>query len=160
VGEAQSAWGVLVLAAGALALLHGNPRPSAQAARLASISAFAVLALHLAAAPILASRYDLAPMARDLASFQQSGKRIAYFGKYHGQFHFLGRMAEPISAIGLEKDDEAAFLAAHPDGVVVARYRNVPDVAVPLLTYPFRGYTYAVWPAAAMRAHPGLGNRR
>jgi 4-amino-4-deoxy-L-arabinose transferase-like glycosyltransferase len=158
--EAQPAWGVLVIAAGVLALLHGNPDPGAQTGRLASISVFAVLALHLAAAPILASRYDLAPMARDLASLQESGKQIAYFGKYHGQFHFLGRMKLPIAEIGLEEGDDAAFLAAHPDGVVVARYRNVPDAAVPLLTYPFRSYTYVVWPVAAMRAHPGLGNRR
>ena len=159
-GEAQSAWGVLVIAAGALAVLHGKPNPSAQVGRLASISAFAVLALHLAAAPILTSRYDLAPMARDLASLQESGKQIAYFGKYHGQFHFLGRMKASVAEIGLKEGDEMAFLSAHPDGVVVARYRNVPDEAVPLLTYPFRGYTYVVWPVAAMRAHPGLGNRR
>ncbi|MBT6095977.1 MAG: glycosyltransferase family 39 protein [Rhodospirillaceae bacterium] len=160
VAESQSVWGVLLLAAGAMAVMSRGRTRTEQMARLAAISAFAVLALHLMAAPILAKRYDLAPLARFLAAAQANGKEIAYFGKYHGQFHFLGRMSRPVTTIGLKKDDEAEFLKAHPGGLVASRYRTLPTNAVPLFTHVYRNYTYAVWSAAAMIAHPGLGERR
>ncbi len=160
IGEAQSVWGVLVIAAGAMVMISRDASRSGQMARLAAISTFAVLALHLVAAPILAKRYDLAPLARYLAAAQGAGKEIAYFGKYHGQFHFLGRMARPITAIGLKPNDEAEFLNAHPNGLIASRYRTLPSEAVPVFTHVYRNYTYAVWPAAVMIDNPGLGDRR
>jgi len=160
VAEIEPVWGILVVMAGVMTLVFPLTGPVRQALRMASISAFVVLAIHLAAKPLLAKRYDLRPMATQLAALEQDGKTIAYFGKYHGQFHFLGRLKRPMVSIGQEGGDTEAFLRDHPEGVVVAKYRHLPRQAHPLFTYPFRGYTYAAWPAAALIANPGLGERR
>ena len=159
-GEATPAWGGLIVIAGVLVLLSRDAVQASQAIRLATISAFIVMAIYLAAAPVLSKRYDLRAMAGHLAALEDDGKAIAYFGKYHGQFHFLGRLKRPMTMIGLLGDDEARFLSTHPDGVVIAKYDNLPTKAVPLFTYPYRNYTYAVWPAAALITYPRLGNRR
>ena len=160
VGATDPIWGGLVVVAGILVVVFPVTGPIRQAVRLASISAFAVIAAHLAAKPLLAERYDLRPMALQLAALEQGGKEIAYFGKYHGQFDFLGRLKRPIVSIGLASGDEAAYLKAHPTGVVVAKYDNLPNQVRPLFTYHYRTYVYAAWPAAALITHPGLGNRR
>jgi 4-amino-4-deoxy-L-arabinose transferase-like glycosyltransferase len=160
VSEIEPIWGSLVLIAGALVVVFPATGLIRQAVRLASVSAFMVIAVHLAAKPLLAKRYDLEAMAGHIAALERDGKEIAYFGKYHGQFDFLGRLNRPISSIGLETGDEEKFLKANPAGVVIAKYDNLPTQAAPLFTHYFRSYIYAAWPAAALIAHPGLGNRR
>jgi 4-amino-4-deoxy-L-arabinose transferase-like glycosyltransferase len=160
VREIEPAWGALLILAGALVVAFPAAGPVRQAVRLASVSAFAVVAVHLAAKPLLAERYDLRPLAAQVAALDRDGKAIAYFGKYHGQFDYLGRLKRPIAPIGLELDDTEKFLKAHPMGVVIAKYDNLPTEAEPLFTFSYRTYIYAAWPAAALVAHPGLGNRR
>ena len=109
---------------------------------------------------MLAKRYDLRKIAEHNSTLEENGTTIAYFGKYHGQFHFMGRLKNRIPPIGLIGDDVTEFLAAYPDGVVIAKYDNLPLEADPLFTYRFRNYTYAAWPTATMTANPGLGDRR
>ncbi len=158
--ESTSVWGGLIIAAGVLFFFSRETNRLNQAARLASMTAFTVMAIYLAAAPVLAKRYDLRKMAEHISALEESGKAIAYFGKYHGQFHFMGRLKNRIPPIGLIGNDVTEFLAAHPDGVVIAKYDNLPLEADPLFTYQFRNYTYAAWPTATMIANPGLGDRR
>ena len=156
----ETMWGALVVMAGLLVAVFPATGPVRQAVRLASVSAFFVIAAHLAAKPLLAKKYDLRPIAGHVAALERDGKAIAYFGKYHGQFDFLGRLTRPIIAIGVRNGDEKAFLDTHADGVVIAKYDNLPRVAAPMFTFPYRTYIYAAWPAAALIAHPGLGDRR
>ena len=72
----------------------------------------------------------------------------------------MGQLKNRIPPIGLIENDVTDFLTTHPDGVVIAKYDNLPLEVSPLFTYQFRNYTYAAWPAAAMIANPGLGDRR
>ena len=160
INESASIWGGLIIASGAVALLSRGADRMSQASRLAAISAFAVMAIYLAAVPVLAKRYDLGVLAGYISALQNDGKAIAYFGKYHGQFHFMGRLKSPITSIGLLNDDIEEFLAAYPDGIVIAKYDTLPLEATPLFTYLYRNYTYAAWPAATLTANPGLGERR
>lgn len=160
IGEAAPEWGLLIAVAGVLVIAYRGTQLTSQALRLAAVSAFAVMAVHLTAAPVLKKRYDLSVIAGHLAALEADGHAIAYFGKYHGQFHFLGRLKRPFAMIGLKSGDQARFLAAEPNGVVIAKYDNLPKEALALFTHGYRSYTYAVWPAAALVANPHLGDRR
>ncbi len=153
--EIHAGWGSVIIAAGIFAGIARVPLLGICVAAVGT-----VIAIYLAFSPILAAQYDLAPIAKQIRAYEAAGKRTANFGKYHGQYHFLGRLRLPVPEIGQRADDEAAFLAAHPDGYVVAYYRNVPDKAQPLFTFPFRKLTAVIWPAQTLIDHPGLGDRQ
>ncbi len=157
-----SGWGVLPFAAAVAVVAVRRLGLDVRVAAIAASVAAAVVAVHLAAKPALAAYYDLGPLARRLAQWQAEGVAVANFGKYHGQYHFLGRLKKPLAVIGVAAGDQAAFLAAHPAGRIVA-YHDVlparPD-AKPLAVYPFRTRLITVWDAATVAANPDITNRR
>lgn len=130
-------------------------------AALAVLSGVLVIALHLAVRPQIVATFDLHAPAARLAAWQQAGEAIAHVGKYHGQFHFLGRLENPIAMIGLANGDIERWLAANPKGKVVS-YRDTPPVAgpQPLLVHPFRGDFVVVWDRADIAANPRLADRQ
>ena len=85
-----------------------------------------VVSVHVIAAPVLSSRYDLYPISNEIQKHQKAGKAVANFGKYHGQYDFLGRLSSPLSVIGQVDGDEDNFLNEHPDGIVVAYHKELP----------------------------------
>jgi len=153
-------WGLLPLAAGLGVVASGWSSVGGALPIVATLSAAIVVAVHLAAVPVLDSVYNLKPIARHLKELERNGTPAANFGKYHGQYHFLGRLHAPITVIGLSEGDEERFLAARPNGHIVAYYDNLPDHADPVATYVFRERTVAIWTAQTMIDHPGIGNRR
>jgi len=155
VQDINTGWGLVIIAAGLAVPWARLPYVTISAA-----AAGVAMAVYLAFSPVLAARYDLTPVARQIKIYEDAGKRTANFGKYHGQYHFLGQLQKPVPAIGQRLNDETEFLAAHPDGYVVAYYTTVPTRAPPLHTYTFRKLTVVIWPARALIAHPGLGDRQ
>ena len=123
-------------------------------------SALTVTVIYLVAQPVLDKRYDLTPIAREIQAYQAAGTPVANFSKYHGQYHYLGRLRDPVTVIGQLNDDEERFLAAHPNGVVVAYHRVLPTQAKPLSTHTYRRMIVAFWPAQALIDHPGIAERR
>ena len=158
--EADSVWGILIIAVSSLYFFSHINNPVHQAARIAAITGFSIMAIYLAAAPILTKRYDLRKLAQHISALQSDGKAVAYFGKYHGQFHFMGQLKNAMPSIGLVSNDISEFLNAHPNGVIIAKYKTLPRKADPLFTYRFRDYTYAAWSSAIMLANPNIGDRR
>ncbi len=114
-------WGVLLALIGAGLLLH-RPRAYRSQVWPMGLSVLGALAvLHLG--PIRANRsaFDLAPLARRIAALQESGHPVAHYGRYQGDYQFLGRLRQPIEQL----DDTPAlraWIAAHPDGYVVSRF--------------------------------------
>ncbi len=139
-----------------------RPPKTSQAAvvGIAGLSLSVIVAVHLAMVPVLAARYDLAPLARQLKVWEDQGIVLANFGKYHGQYHFLGRLRQPIAEIGLLEGDEEAFLTASPKARIVAHHRRLPAIdARPVATFAFRRRTIAIWDAATLIKHPGIAER-
>ncbi len=159
VGEINGYWGALVTAVAVAVQASPLQNPTAAVARLVVLPVTLVVALHLALAPVLTSRYDLKPIARQLKGWQDKGLAIANFGKYHGQFQFLGRLKQRLHVVGLRDNDLAVFLRDNPDGRIVAYYKKIPDRAKPVAVYPFRRGFMVIWDANTMRRHPGIGNR-
>lgn len=160
----DTGWGgLLILAAGAIWIVG-----KASLSRLVAILAFSmcliVVTIHLAAHDALKSVYDLRPMARALKAFEDQGNGLANFGYYHGQYQFTGRLTKPMAVLGMQKAETDAWIAANPDGIVVAYYylKELPDFpldAKPLASYRFRDFSVLFWPASLLERYPNLGNR-
>ncbi|MDV2496670.1 MAG: hypothetical protein RX316_10760 [bacterium] len=116
-------------------------------------------ALHLVVRPMLAEAYDLAPLAVRLGEWERQGFAIAQYGKYHGQFHFAGRLAKPISVVGLTDDDMPDWLARFPAGKVVSYYGVYPEGARPEYVQPFRRGYVIVWDRSVALSDPGVLSR-
>lgn len=156
---AASPWTLMAAAAGLACLFLPRPRPAASVVALAGLSAVMVTALHLALAPALETAYDLRPLAARLGAWERDGVPLAHFGKYHGQYQFLGRLEKPMAVIGVRDPDERDWLRRHPGGKVVS-YRKTPvESPSPAYMQPFRGGYVVVWDAAAILASPGLADR-
>ena len=156
---AAAPWALLAAAAGLACLFPSAPRPAAQVAALAGLTAVMVTALHLTLGPALERAYDLRPLAARLGAWERDAIPLAHFGKYHGQYQFLGRLKNPMAVIGVINPDERDWLARHPGGKVVS-YRKTPiEVPRPAYIQPYRGGYVVVWDAADIIASPGLADR-
>lgn len=157
-GWLHPAWGLLPLLVAGVAWMRAGTSLRQTAAAIAVLSAVAVATAHLAARPLLTAAHDLTPVARRLGALQAAGYPLANYGKYHGQFQFLGQLTEPISVIG---DAEAErWLADNPSGKVIAYYRDRPKSFAPQMVFRFRGKWLAVWDAATAARDPEILRRK
>ena len=90
--------------------------------------------------------YDTHGIAETVAPLEDDG--IAFYGQtYHAEFNFAGRLtrhvANPRSAPEL-----AAWRAAHPTGLVIARPDRTAPGWRPRRTFSFRNSPYAIWHVA------------
>jgi 4-amino-4-deoxy-L-arabinose transferase-like glycosyltransferase len=115
--------GFALLAAHALHAAHDAPQLLDRVRMLAAASPALVLAIHLGIVPWLRPAHDLHPIGNHLHALQQSGVPIAHLGKYHGQFHFLGRLTRPIEVLELveiqdwAQDNPSGRIIGYSDGV-------------------------------------------
>ena len=58
--------------------------------------------------------YDVRPMAQAISKLQSSGHVVANYGEYHNQYHFAGRLSQPLP-VQDNVDELKAWLNAHPD---------------------------------------------
>ncbi len=122
----------------------------------AALMALLVVAVHLAAHPLLAQAHDLTPTARRLKAWENAGEAIAHVAKYHGQFHFAGRLERPITVIGLTESDSRDWLAAHARGKVVSYREWLPPAGEPqpLSADPFRDGWVVIWDRDQLAQYP------
>lgn len=66
----------------------------------------------------LAPAFDISPVAQALHRFEKEGRPIAHLGKYHGQFHFAGRLDHPIDVLSSE-DALRRWATRHPQGIII-----------------------------------------
>lgn len=154
----QPPWAVLPFAAVTVAAwLFRRGRPTGTVFALGLMAVAAVAAGHLAARPMLAATFDAASFARQLSNWQRAGHALANYGKYHGQFNFLGRLADPVELLD-DPEEAAAWVAAHPDGRIVS-YPGRPPASGPVLLAPFRGRWMAVWTTSEVAKNPAVLQR-
>ncbi len=94
---------------------------------------------------VIAPSYDLKVIAEHINSLQQSGHRIAHVEKYFGQFHFSGRLQQPLDVI--DRKDVSAWIARYPDGLVISYSDSWrPDGnGKPEYTSPYRSISLMLW---------------
>jgi len=151
--QVQPLWGTALLVPGVVLFrLNLKQGTAVRAASLAMLLWTATL--YLALVPRLAADYDLKPMSHTLYSLQETGRPLAWLGKYHGQFHFLGRLRTPIEPLA-GSDRLHHWLDANPEGYLLVNYRTAhPDVPDSLQVQPYRGGSLVLWPAARLLLDP------
>ena len=110
--------------------------------------------LHAGATPLIRDQFDFTQTAHALAKAQREGARVAFLGEYQLQFHFAGRLHDPLEVV-----DEAAardWAMRHPRDVIVVNTRDrwTHAGAQPIVQQRFRKRWIQVWRAGEWRALP------
>jgi 4-amino-4-deoxy-L-arabinose transferase-like glycosyltransferase len=114
--------GVAVASLGVLLILI---RPRTRLASLQIVTACSVTAMAFMLAAIGRSampRYDVTTVAQYLGRLEREGHPLAHVGKYRGEYHFAGRLKQPLEVI--DRDDVERWFSRHPDGYVVVYSRR------------------------------------
>ncbi len=147
-------WGGLIMAAG-LGLLFIPLRDTHHPVALALVSVYVIAIVHLGVFRAGAHAYDLSEVSDLIARVQAAGHPVANLAAYHGQFHFYGRLVQPLEE-QLTPARARAWSRAHPDAYVVAYYRDgMPERPGAVHVQAFRSGGLAVWRGAAFAAGHG-----
>ena len=154
VGTVSPLWGVAVAALG----LAWAPLLRSRLAGLWLAALPAVLGALLYAGigrPATAA-LDGSTVARAIGTLQQAGVTVAHPGKYHGEFQFPGRLAQPLTVIG--RGSALDWARAHPDAALVVRHDELePEhAALAVAVQPYRERFAALWRAQTLIEHPEL----
>jgi len=116
-----------------------------------------VIGVHVGAKPALEQAYNLKPLAGRIADYQKTGYLVANYGKYHGQFNYLGKLTTPVAESG---DGEIRRqLAANPRLKIIAYYEKLEGSSKPDFTQDFRSKIIAVWDRATLLPYPEIASR-
>ena len=133
-------WGsLLLIVAATLGLIKAK---SAQVSVL-YVCAASVVALITASGgffEVKADRFDTKPAAQRIAALMAENKAIAFYGsKYHGQYHFAGRLEQAITHIP-NFVDLYDWAKLHQSGYIIVTYRDSEPLLLSLISYhyPFK----------------------
>jgi len=158
VRETDFIWG-LVLALLALSILFLTRSTVSLTGRLSAISILSmalVLCINLSLRPVLTERFNMKEISQKFGNWQRAGTHLAYVGKYHGQFNFLGRLSETIATVGLQAPDLKDWLAENPEGRLIYIRAELPVMTTPVHVQPYRGQYLIVIDTAQALAHPTI----
>ena len=149
---AQPLWLVPALILAASAALTRAHSPRAETRLIALTVASVMVFVHMSAAPALDLAYNLEPAARQVKAYQDQGRPVAYVGKYHGEFQFMGRLTQPLSTMRTLKDGQD-WAKSNATGVVIAtlRERDVPASPLPIYLQAYRGKVLVMWDAKTFK---------
>jgi 4-amino-4-deoxy-L-arabinose transferase-like glycosyltransferase len=129
-----------------------DPVRRLRALALASVALVAVA--NVIAQPVTGDAWDVTSLAARIHTWQEEGRPVAHVGKYHGQFHFPGRLTRPLQVI--DEGTEQQWLRRHPGGrIVVYQPRGVPLPSGAQFVHPYRVKTAVVLGNAERRGGPG-----
>lgn len=91
-------------------------------------------------------------MSRFIAQAQAEGRPVAFVGKYHDQFHFYGRLTQPIEEISWR--ELHAWAKDHPNGLIIDTFAKTPppEFATSVFQQPYRGQILLVAAASDVMA--------
>jgi 4-amino-4-deoxy-L-arabinose transferase-like glycosyltransferase len=148
-------WPLVLLGCIAPALLYFGRRETQlqlQALSFAVLASAALLGAGLL--PAFVPHGDPRPAARVLADLEAQRVPVAYFGKYHAIYNFVGRLRTPIEILG--EEEVRGWVKAHPGGrvLVVERQRLEDGPATagggPEQQMRFRGAWLQLWRGEAL----------
>ncbi len=150
-------WGLLVVLLAAYFIWRPPASIVSRINTICVISTVMVSGIHVGAKPALEKAYDLEPLAGQIANYQAAGYLVANYGKYHGQFNYLGKLTKPVAESG---DGEIRRqLAANPRLKVIAYYEKLEGSSKPDFTQDFRSKIIAVWDRTTLLPHPEIASR-
>ena len=97
--------------------------------------------------------YDVKEAAVFIKGKMDEGLPVANVGKYHGQYHFLGRLTQPITALNSKTNVVMDFAASYPNALFIS-YQHVekntlPEGAKICFSHEYRGNSVVIWQMGA-----------
>ncbi|MGR9012466.1 MAG: ArnT family glycosyltransferase [Gammaproteobacteria bacterium] len=151
-------WGGLLVAS---AVILAAVKAKAIQDSVLSICVVSVIALITVSSgffAVAADSYDTKPAARTIAKLMGENRAIAFYGsKYHGQYHFAGRLKQSITVISGFADLHD-WAVRHRDGFIIVSDSNSGALPQSLISYhfPFRGQNIGLLSSRALLENPGL----
>lgn len=135
--------GLTIAGAGVVLAVVRLGHPFLEAAKVALASAFTVAAFQAGLSLPVWNAYDLNPISARLKTLEEKGVPLAHVGKYHGQFHFLGRLKRPLEII--QPPELPAWFVRHPNGrAIVYLAADDPTLNEAEFHQPFRSRFVAI----------------
>ena len=109
--------------------------------------------------PILSKNYDLRSISEYLAKQQRDGYIIANYGKYHGQFHFLGKLKNKIFEIG--DGNIKNWLSENPRTKIISIQTQINNkYPQPEYVQRYRGKYILIWDRSIVINHLSAPQRK
>lgn len=102
-----------------------------------------------------ADRFDTKPAARTIAALMDENKAIAFYGsKYHGQYHFAGRLEQAITHVS-NFADLYDWAKLHQTGYIIVTYKDSEPLPPSLISYhyPFKSQNIALLSSRVLLAN-------
>ena len=148
-------WGLLLMATAVMLLLLPALRPAQYPLRLALLSVWVVLLIHLGIYRTAAPAYDVQAVSELIAGAQANGHEVAIATRYHGQFGFAGRLSRPL--LQLDAESLQGWAARHPHGYLVFILRtSLEQYPKAVFTQPYRSGYLGIWTGAVVAAHADI----
>lgn len=153
-------WGVLLLAvAVALGAAKAKDAPSS-AFYICIVSLVASLMMSCAFFEIKADHYDMKAAAQKIAGLMEENRAIALYGnKYHGQYHFAGRLKQPIAVL-LNPKSLSKWARQHTDGYIIVTYKDAEALPESIISnhYPYKSQNIGLLSCKTLLENPSLSS--
>jgi 4-amino-4-deoxy-L-arabinose transferase-like glycosyltransferase len=153
-------WGSVLLIT---AVLFGVSKARAAEHAVFYISAASVVATLVIACgffAVEAERYDTKPPAEKMAGLMAEGSDIAFFtSKYHGQFHFTGRLQQPLVVFADFKKLQQ-WAEQHPNAYVLVTYKDSDSLLASITSYhyPYKSQNIGLLSCKTLLQNPELSS--
>lgn len=153
-------WGILLLAISiAIGLAKAKDAPDS-AFYLCIASLVASLAVSCAFFEIKADRYDTKVAAQKIAGLMDENRAIAFYGnKYHGQYHFAGRLKQPVTVM-MDFNSLYDWAKRHQDGYIIVTYKDADALPESVISYhyPYKSQNIGLLSCKTLLENPSLGS--
>lgn len=151
-------WGILLCLSAAIlgSLAANNAQESVRYICASSITAILIIACGFF--EVEGERYDTVPAAKKIAELMSEKRAVAFFGnKYHGQFHFAGRLTQPIEVIA-STNGLTSFASRNPTGYILVNYKSSAELPGSALSYhyPFKSQTVGFISCKTLADNPNM----
>lgn len=130
---------------------------------LTVMTATFVVTLHMVLAPYLYEEFDLHAVSNKIKTYQDRGDDVAFVGKYHGTFQFLGRLEQPVQELATDRSGYSIdeWVSEHPDSLVMTLWkRAAPDHPAVVHVEDFRGGHFILFDTRLLDGDLSLLQRR
>ncbi|QSX32942.1 glycosyltransferase family 39 protein [Shewanella avicenniae] len=125
--ETPNSWywlGLIPLALMCFAVIGNKRNPSATLTTQLLLLPIGLTCSLSALAPVLQHAYNIEPIAHLVARYQQQGKTVASWQRYHNQFGFYGRLQQPLVDISEQAETRLRWAQNHPDSLILLSERQ------------------------------------
>jgi 4-amino-4-deoxy-L-arabinose transferase-like glycosyltransferase len=113
-------WGILLIILGSIVAIRQFATLKPQLIFLSGVSVLLSLLIPLIIIRAAGISYDLQKISQYISNLQQNKSIIAHFGKYYGQYHFLGHLQQPLPIVN--EANLCSWVRQHPKSQLIVYF--------------------------------------